>query len=508
VGRDPVKLLLGDQPWIGANFWSRTGGPRMWRRYDPAVIREELAVLRAHAMNLTRSFFYWPDFMPTPDRIDERFAERFADFLDRHLKAGMRTIPAFIVGHMSGENWDPPWRQGRELYGDVWMVARQAWFVREMTARFHDHPAVAAWLISNEMPIYGEPAPSERVTPWAELMVQAVRAGGGTQPVSLGDGAWAIEITGTDNGFSVRQLAGIVDFIGPHVYRMESDAVRQHLAAAFICELAGFTGRPVALEEFGVSSAFACDEHAAHHYRQVLHNTLLAGATGWIAWNNTDFDLPDQDPYRHHRSCSRQRLSVSADGWPRNGPGPPGLRRYPARAGGSCGLEALPAVLPDRRVPVGRLGYDRRRACGHASGHGPPGGVGSSPGAILRSHPGTPSPSPGSVPKPTPADHQRRRMMPRHRNRDLGLLVEQPLPVAPTPDGGPGRINGHHPQASVGRHPGQQPLELPRRDARDGAAEGLTAPTASQRLPAHSAGVGEVQILDHDGVAAGTLGKG
>src|SRR5262249_45102133 len=33
----------------------------------------------------------------------------------------------------------------------------------------------------------------------------------------------------------------------------------------------------------------------------VLHTTLLAGARGWIAWNNCDFDdLRDQDPYRHH----------------------------------------------------------------------------------------------------------------------------------------------------------------------------------------------------------------
>jgi endo-1,4-beta-mannosidase len=33
----------------------------------------------------------------------------------------------------------------------------------------------------------------------------------------------------------------------------------------------------------------------------VLHNSLLAGATGWGAWNNTDFDgLEHQDPYRHH----------------------------------------------------------------------------------------------------------------------------------------------------------------------------------------------------------------
>ncbi|MQA83366.1 MAG: cellulase family glycosylhydrolase [Streptosporangiales bacterium] len=273
----------------------------MWRRYHPEVVRGELRVLREHGMNLTRSFFYWPDFMPAPDRVDEELVGRFTDFLDGHVEEGIQTIPTFIVGHMSGENWDPAWRQGRELYGDVWMVARQAWFVRELTARFRDHAAVAGWLISNEMPIYGEPAPSERVTPWAQLMVQAVRAAGATQPVSIGDGAWGVEITGVDNGFSVRDLAEIVDFLGPHLYPVEDDPVRQNLAAAFVCELAGFAGRPVVLEEFGLTSNFASAENARHYYRQVLHNTLLAGAPGWIAWNNTDYDdLFEQDPYRHH----------------------------------------------------------------------------------------------------------------------------------------------------------------------------------------------------------------
>jgi endo-1,4-beta-mannosidase len=294
-------LLIGDRPWLGANYWSRAGGPLMWRRYDPAVVGEELRVLRDHGMNLTRSFCYWPDFMPAPDRLDEQVLGRFGDFLDRHLEAGMRTVPTFIVGHMSGENWDPSWRQGRDLYGDVWMVARQAWFIRELTARFAAHPAVAGWLISNEMPLYGGTAASDTVTAWAELVVQAVRAGGATQPVSIGDGAWGIEMSGVDNGFSLRALAGLVDFVGPHVYRMEDDVVRQHLAAAFACELAAFAGKPVVLEEFGVTTDFTSAENACHYYRQVLHNTLLAGATGWIAWNNTDFDdLAGQDPYRHH----------------------------------------------------------------------------------------------------------------------------------------------------------------------------------------------------------------
>jgi endo-1,4-beta-mannosidase len=310
VRRPSAKVMVDGAPvsWLGANFWSRTGGPLMWRSYDPAVVREELAVLARHGVTVTRSFFYWPDFHPEPDVVDEAKVAHFRDFLDAHAEQGMTSIPTFIVGHMSGENWDPPWRGGRErdLYSDVWLVSRQAWFVEQMVRRLHDHPAVTGWLISNEMPIYGRhreevQAPTRDVTSWATLMVQAVRAGGGHQPVSLGDGAWGIEVTGEDNGFSVRETGALVDFVGPHVYRTDSDPIRQHLNAAFLCELSAVAGKPVVLEEFGLSSDTVSAANQAHYYRQTLHNSLLGGATGWIAWNNTDYDhLYEQRPYAHH----------------------------------------------------------------------------------------------------------------------------------------------------------------------------------------------------------------
>jgi endo-1,4-beta-mannosidase len=303
VRRNTARVTVGGTPanWLGANFWSRTGGPLMWRSYDPAVAGSELAVLKRHGLTMTRSFFYWPDFMPGPYDIDETMTARFADFLDRHAEQGLSTIPTFIVGHMSGENWDPAWRGGRHLYRDVWLVGRQAWFASEMVRRFHAHPAVAGWLVSNEMPLYGGSDPDhEVVAAWARIMRDAVRAAGGHQPFSLGDGAWGIEVTGNDNGFRLADVSELADFLGPHTYPVGDDPVRQRYAAAIACELAGTFGKPVIMEEFGVSSDFASDANAATYYRHVLHSTLLAGASGWIAWNNTDFALPDQDPYRHH----------------------------------------------------------------------------------------------------------------------------------------------------------------------------------------------------------------
>ncbi len=233
--RNTAKITTAGGPacWLGANFWSRTGGPLMWRNYDPLIVSDELRVLADHGLTVTRSFFYWPDFMPSPYQIDEQLTVRFADFLDRHVEAGLSTIPTFIVGHMSGENWDPSWRQGRDLYSDVWMVARQAWFAGEMVRRFAAHPAVCGWLVSNEMPLYGgDNTSAQAVSAWAQIIITAIRAAGGTQPVSLGDGAWGIEISGQDNGFSVADSAARCDFLaaclsgGP---RPGSDALRRRV---------------------------------------------------------------------------------------------------------------------------------------------------------------------------------------------------------------------------------------------------------------------------------------
>lgn len=296
----PMLPLPGGPLWLGVNFWSQKGGPLMWRTYDDELVRRELQVLADHGLTLTRSFFFWPDFQPAPHTIDESYVDLYRQFLRASEDIGIQTIPTFIVGHMSGQNFDVPWRQGRDLYSDSWVVAEQAYFIREMVRRVKDSPAIAGWLISNEMPIFAGNTTPDYATSWGEICTQAVRAGGSDLPVSLGDGAWTQEVVGRDNGFRLREIKSTVDFIGPHVYPMGNDQVRQLLRAGFVCELSHVGELPVVLEEFGVTSSFVSDANAGHYYRHVLHHSLLAGAVAWIGWNNTDFDLPDQVPYSHH----------------------------------------------------------------------------------------------------------------------------------------------------------------------------------------------------------------
>jgi len=154
-----------------------------------------------------------------------------------------------------------------------------------------------------------------------------------------------------------------------------------------------------------------------------------------------------------------------------------------------------------------RLRHDSWRGRSRVKGRGPPGGVGSSPLPILRWAQATPSPSPGSVPEPTPADHQRRRMMPRHRDLSGCRAVQRLLPVAAAPHARPGGIHRDDPQSCVGGHADQQVPERSGWYASHDPAEGLAAPAAAEGLPAGVAGVGEVEVLDGQGTAAVRVGE-
>src|SRR5262249_13325352 len=56
----------------------------------------------------------------------------------------------------------------------------------------------------------------------------------------------------------------------------------------------------VLLEEFGCSSNQASEENQALYYREVICAAISVRASGALGWCFSDFDLPDEAPYRHH----------------------------------------------------------------------------------------------------------------------------------------------------------------------------------------------------------------
>ncbi len=284
---------------IGANYWPRQTGPLMWRKWEPKTVREELKQMKSLGMNVCRSFLYFPDFMPTPNRVDENMLNRLVEFVNLCEEVDLCTIPTLFVGHMSGEDWDVNWRGNRDFYKDPWMVEKESLYVRNVVDSVKTNKVIVGWVLTNEITNYTGETDSETMLGWVKTICNTIRERDPLCPISIGDGVWGREIYGRDNGLRLNELKDVIDFLGPHFYPEEDDTLRHSYTPSFILKMCNY-GKPVIIEEFGCSNSFASEEHQADYYRTTLNSAFLAGAVGTLCWCYSDFDLPYQRPYSHH----------------------------------------------------------------------------------------------------------------------------------------------------------------------------------------------------------------
>ncbi|MCA9669650.1 MAG: beta-galactosidase trimerization domain-containing protein [Myxococcales bacterium] len=297
----PALEIAGKRSFLlGVNYWSRAGGPRMWQRerFDADAVRAELEQMRRVGLNCCRSFAFLPSLMPEPGRVDDACAARMARFYELCGEVGVATIPTFLVGHMSGENYDFVGQNGRSPYTDGELRDWQDEIVRAVVGAAGGHDAVIAYLATNEMPLWGLPSTPEIIGPWAARLCTTLRDSGGAQPFGVGDGV--MNLKGGQNGFDVETLRETVDFFGPHTYYADADVLRQAYNAEYCLRSLTYSGKPVIFEEFGGSSSQVSEQNRVLYYREVLAACLGSGACGALGWCFSDFDLEDEPPYNHH----------------------------------------------------------------------------------------------------------------------------------------------------------------------------------------------------------------
>lgn len=277
---------------IGLNYWSKKGGPLMWREFDRATIEREMEQIKSLGVDVIRAFAFWPDFQKSPETIDPAALAHAREFLDAAYAHGVKVYFTFIVGHMSGENWDPVWKD-RDFFQ---LQKEEELYVSTLVSSLKDHPALAGWILSNELPIYASSS-EETVASWIKRMSSLVKSIDPSHPLGTGDGYWGVLGPSPFNPFD---YADAVDYHGPHSYTPDSDGYRQSVFPQFFIKVAKVDQKPVILEEFGASSVLGADERIAGYYRVVLSGALAAGASGAWGWCYSDFDLANQRPYSHH----------------------------------------------------------------------------------------------------------------------------------------------------------------------------------------------------------------
>ena len=304
---------------LGINYWPRRRAMYMWREFDLAEIRDEMAQIADMGFDSVRWFALTQDFLPRPGFVDPLMIARMVDVAQVVADAGLRSVPTLLVLNMSGVIWWPDWMidsSGRHanLYSDPLILRQQALLAETCARALAGDASIRAFDVSNEMDEAQRPVSRDAGWLWAAVTSDAIRRGAPGVPVQIGAHLASLD---RENHMRIDDIAGVADEDMMHAYPLYSSAARSFLdpeLVPFSCALtAGISGagRATLMQEFGLCTAppgvaghsfpddflgqpkmqyLASEEEGAEYYREVVERLIATGAAGAYAWCYPDYD--------------------------------------------------------------------------------------------------------------------------------------------------------------------------------------------------------------------------
>jgi endo-1,4-beta-mannosidase len=303
---------------LGINYWPRRRAMYMWREFDLAEVREEMAQIADIGFEVVRLFALTEDFLPAPMTVDQTMVERLVAVAEAAKDAGLRVVPTLIVINMSGRFWWPEWMlDARGIPGDLYsdpILESQALLAATCARALAGDDSIRAFDLTNEIDDAQQPRSRDAGKLWASTIAKAIRREAPGVPIQIGVHLPSLT---SQNRLRVDDVAVIADEDLMHAYPLYSDVARSFLdpelvpfSCALTAALAG-SGRPVLMQEFGLCTAppgepgktitddflgqplsqyLASEDETAHYYDAVLQRLLTTGAAGAYAWCYGDYD--------------------------------------------------------------------------------------------------------------------------------------------------------------------------------------------------------------------------
>lgn len=345
---------------LGVNYWPRRSATAWWKTFDAAEVAQEFDVVGALGLAAIRLFLLWEDFQPAEARASFAAVRNLERVLDLAADRGLRAMPTFFTGHMSGVNFVPAWLLGgvrradprfrlvsdgrvvqgrlRDYYTEPALLDAQRLLLRTVLGDLRDHPAVYAWDLGNEHDNVLRPRSADAAGAWIETLLGAAREADPAHPVTFGFHGEDVE---SDKGVRLTDLGPRLDLVTMHGYAAYAAWGRGPLDATvppFVLTLASaLAGRPVLMSEFGLPTTLpgepahevearrlggaaavylADEEQAAAHVRDLVDGLHAQGALGAFYWCFADYDpaawaAPPLDWAMHERTFGLVRSDLA-----------------------------------------------------------------------------------------------------------------------------------------------------------------------------------------------------
>lgn len=275
---------------VGVNYWPGSCGVEMWLAWPEAEIQHDLDVIAGLGLNSLRFFLRWQDFEPEAGQYADVMFKRLEQFLGWCQARNLYAQPSLFVGWMSGKEFWPSWRAGRNLFSEPCMMDRAQHFAEQaatVIAPYHSH--LLGIDLGNELSALPDSwnAPPSAVYTWCETITRAIRR---SYPdcliVSGGDNS---QVT-SDTGWRLGQQPG-TDYYSIHSYPMPAwqpigfdgltDPLCQSLLPFYTQVVRAFG--PVMVQEFGTLVTFGAEQQD-RYLRAILPACWEAGGNGFLWW--------------------------------------------------------------------------------------------------------------------------------------------------------------------------------------------------------------------------------
>ena len=304
---------------LGINYWPKRTAMWMWREFDIAEVRDDMAHIASMGFDVVRFFAMTRDFLSGPMSVAPEMIARLEQVAIAAKDAGIRSMPTLITINMSGRFWWPDWMLDSngtpaDLFSDPEILRSQALLVETCACALSGDDSIRAFDLSNEIDDAQRPLSRDAGWLWASLLANTIRRAAPRTPVQIG--AHLLSLT-TPKYLRIDDLAGIADEDVMHAYPLYCTTARSFLdpeLVPFSCALtAGLSGsnRPTLMQEFGLCTAprgsvgktitddflgrplsqyLASEDEGATYYSEVLHRLVATGASGAYAWCYGDYD--------------------------------------------------------------------------------------------------------------------------------------------------------------------------------------------------------------------------
>ena len=301
---------------LGINYWPSKKGMYWWKLYEHDEVKKDFSLIKDSGFRVIRIFLLWEDFQPEPSHVSLNAVRNLVDVADIAMDVGIKIMPTFFTGHMSGANWLPDWMLSDEMNNSIFPIITggkirnnrvrnfyheeelrdcQRILLKNVAGALKKHEAVWAWDLGNENSNYVTPGDNMSAANWLREMTYELKCLDERVPVTLGLHQEDLE---EDRNMGPREAAEHCDFLSIHGYSTYAswcDGITDEKAPVFLGLITRWLGgmnkiksvNDVLIEEFGIATRPANDKFKKEGYHDACNIPLISEDEAEIFYDRT-----------------------------------------------------------------------------------------------------------------------------------------------------------------------------------------------------------------------------